>query len=137
MFRKKSSDNNGQRSQRQLRVGEELRHAMATSLQRGDFPWSGEGPRPVITVTEVRISPDLRNATAYIMPLGGVHVDEVVKQLNMHKHFFKNVIAKNVHMRWIPQLHFSGDTTFEYVEKIEKILHDPAVARDLKDKEDE
>ncbi|MNC96800.1 Ribosome-binding factor A [compost metagenome] len=71
------------------------------------------------------------------MPLGGVRTDEVVRQLNMHHHFFKNVIAKNVHMRWIPQLHFLADTSFEYAEKIDKILHDPAVARDLKDKEEE
>jgi ribosome-binding factor A len=136
MFRKKGSDP-GKRSPRQLRVGEELRHAIAASLQRGDFPWSGEGPRPMITVTEVRISPDLRNATIYIMPLGGVRVEEVVKHLNMHHHFFKNVIAKNVIMRWIPQLHFLADTSFDYAQKIDKILHDPAVARDLKDREDE
>jgi ribosome-binding factor A len=137
MFRKKSSDNNSPRSPRQLRVGEELRHALAASLQKGDFPWEAEGPRPLITVTEVRIGPDLRNATIYVMPLGGVRIEAVIKELNRNKHFFKNVIAKNVHMRWIPQLHFSSDTSFDYAAKIDKILHDPAVARDLKDKEDE
>ena len=133
MFRKKSSDGPG-RTPRQLRVGEELRHALAASLQKGDFPWEAESARPVITITEVRISPDLRNATAFVMPLGGRHVEEAVDQLNLHSHFFKNVIAQNVQMRWIPQLQFEADHSFAYAEKIEKILHDPAVARDLESK---
>jgi ribosome-binding factor A len=133
MFHKKSrNDKNHNRSPRQLRVGEELRHAVAAALQRGEFPWDKEfGPRPVVTVTEARISPDLRNATFYVMPLGGTNVDKVVKGLNKHHHFFKNVLAQDVQLRWIPQIHFLADTSFEYAEKIEKILHDPKVARDL------
>jgi ribosome-binding factor A len=132
MFRKKGSDNGSKtRSPRQFKVGEELRHAMAASLQRGDFPWTLSTPRPVITVTEVRISPDLRNASIFVIPLGGQNIPEVVGELNKHHHFFKNVIAQNVIMRWIPQLHFLPDQSFAYAEKIEKILHDPAVARDL------
>ncbi|MBI3418741.1 MAG: 30S ribosome-binding factor RbfA [Proteobacteria bacterium] len=131
MFRsKKSSDKT--HGPRPLRVGEEIRHALAAALQRGDFPWDKEnGPRPVITVTEVRISPDLRNATAFVMPLGGSRMEEVVNTLNKHHHFFKHVIAQNVQMRYVPSLHFSADQSFEYAEKIEKILHDPKVARDL------
>ncbi|HVY12038.1 MAG TPA: 30S ribosome-binding factor RbfA [Alphaproteobacteria bacterium] len=137
MFRsKKPSDSKHNRTPRQLKVGEELRHALAASLQRGDFPWTHESPRPVITVTEVRISPDLRNATIFVMPLGGTQVKEAVSQLNQHNHFFKNVIAQNVQMRWIPQLHFLADESFAYAEKIEKILHDPNVARDLEDHEE-
>ncbi|MDX1921706.1 MAG: 30S ribosome-binding factor RbfA [Alphaproteobacteria bacterium] len=119
------------RSPRQLRVGEELRHALAASFQDGDYPWPADLPRSIITVTEVRISPDLRNATAYIVTMGGQHANETVKALNAHKYYFKNVIAQNVELRFVPQLHFQLDTSFEYAEKIERILHDPNVARDL------
>lgn len=119
------------RSPRQLRVGEELRHALAASFQDGDYPWPTDLPRSIITVTEVRISPDLRNATAYIVTMGGQHANETVKALNANKYYFKNVIAENVELRFVPQLHFQLDTSFEYAEKIERILHDPNVARDL------
>ena len=61
------------RSQRQLRVGEEIRHALAGILMRGDVPWPQGFSPPTVTVTEVKISPDLKNATAYVMPLGGNH----------------------------------------------------------------
>lgn len=136
-----SGNHQAPRNPRQLRVGEELRHALAAALQKGDFPWQGPGPRPIITVTEVRVSPDLRNATAYVMPLGGINAKEIEKHLNVHVHFFKNVIAHEVIMRYIPQLHFSTDTSFDYVDKIERILHNPNVARDLarhqKDSDDE
>jgi ribosome-binding factor A len=138
MFRSKRGHGDKQsRSARQLRVGEELRHAVAAALQLGDFPWHADFPRPVITVTEARISPDLRNATFFVMPLGGVKMKEVVRELNQHHHFFKNVLAQDVQLRWIPQVHFLPDTSFDYAEKIEKILHDPVVARDLKTPEEE
>ncbi len=130
MRTKSQTGKSSPRTPRQLRVGEELRHALAAAFQRGDFPWDG-ARRPVITVTEARISPDLRNATAYVMPLGGEQVEETVRQLNAHRHFYKNVLARNVQLRWVPELHFSADASFAYAEKIEKILHDPAVARDL------
>jgi ribosome-binding factor A len=124
--------NKTERSPRQLRVGEEIRHALAAALQHGDFPWPAGEARPHITVTEVRISADLRNATVFVMPLGGINVEKVVKALNETVHFFKNVLAHDIQLRWIPELRFSADTSFAYAEKIEKILHDPAVARDLK-----
>ncbi len=119
------------RSPRQLRVGEELRHALAASFQDGDYPWPADVPRSIITVTEVRVSPDLRNATAYIVTMGGQHNDETVKVLNQSKPYFRHVIAENVELRFVPQIHFQLDTSFEYAEKIERILHDPSVARDL------
>jgi ribosome-binding factor A len=125
------------RSPRQLKVGEELRHALAAELQKGEFPWDHPTPRPIITVTEVRVSPDLRNANAFIMPLGGKQAKEVERALNTHIHYFKNVIARNVHMRYIPQLHFNVDTSFEYATKIERILSDPEVARDLRQPPDQ
>lgn len=125
------------RSPRQLRVGEELRHALAASFQDGNYPWPSDIPRTIITVTEVRISPDLRNATAYIVTLGGQHAPETVKALNAAKYYFKHIIAQNVELRFVPQLHFQLDTSFEYAAKIERILHDPNVARDLKNLQDE
>lgn len=132
-FRNPTENKEKGRSPRQLRVGEELRHALAAALQEGDYPWPKDVKRTIISVTEVQVSPDLRNATAFVMPLGGEHVDESVKALNTHVHYFKNVIAHEVQLRWIPNLRFQADTSFEYANKIEKILHDPAVARDLKD----
>lgn len=135
MSRFKPTSSGPPRSPRQLRVGEELRHALAAALQQGDYPWPEGQKRQIISVTEVTISPDLRNATIYVMPLGGENVEQVVKALNGHVHFFKNVIAHEVQLRWIPQLRFQADTSFAYAEKIEKILHDPVVARDLKDDE--
>jgi|ERR1043166_2839572 ribosome-binding factor A len=132
---KNSTGNSGPRTPRQLRVGEEIRHALAAAFQHGDYPWPDGVPRTNITVTEVRIGPDLRHATAYVMPLGGQHIKETVDALRTVAPFFRHVIAENVEMRWVPELHFSADTSFEYASKIEKILHDPAVARDLKGKE--
>ncbi len=120
------------RSPRQLRVGEECRHALAASFQDGNYPWPGDVPRHIITVTEVRVSPDLRNATAYIVTLGGAHSAQTVKALNQTKAYFRHVIAQNVALRFVPQLHFQADTSFEYADKIERILHDPNVARDLR-----
>ena len=130
---KNNKSPNGQsRSPRQLKVGEELRHALAASLQYSEYPWPSDTPRSIITVTEVRISPDLRNATAYVVTLGGENIAETVKALNLSKYYFKSVIAKDVQLRFVPQLHFLADTSFEYAAKIERLLHDPAVARDLK-----
>src|ERR1700729_1117464 len=80
----KISDGGPVRSQRQLRVGEEIRHALASILMRGDVPWPPDFTPPNVTVTEVQVSPDLKNATAFVMPLGGVRLDETVRILNNH-----------------------------------------------------
>jgi ribosome-binding factor A len=141
-FKKFTASGTKGRSPRQLRMGEEIRHALANAFQLGDYPWPQGQQRPAaITVTEVRISPDMGNATAYVVPLGGplggMATADVVKTLNLHRAFFKNVIAKNVVIRYVPALHFDADTSFDYAEKIEKILHDPNVARDLKNDGDE
>lgn len=124
------------RSQRQLRVGEEIRHAIASVLMRGDFVWpEGLSSPAMITVTEVQISPDLRNATAFVMPLGGKQLAETVKTLNEIVGYFRHEIAKAVKLRYVPSLHFKPDTSFEYAKKIETLLHDPAVAKDLDEEE--
>ncbi|MEJ0063214.1 MAG: 30S ribosome-binding factor RbfA [Alphaproteobacteria bacterium] len=124
------------RSERQLRVGEEIRHALAAVFQRSDFHWPEDfTPPAAITVTEVRVSPDLRNATAYVMPLGGGNIAPLVKVLNGGIGFFRHVIAKEVKLRFVPNLTFAADESFDYAKKIEGILHDPSVAKDLNSEE--
>ena len=116
-------------SQRQLRVGEELRHALSDILRRGEL----RDPALMdvnVTVTEVRISPDLKNATAFIMPLGGGH-PEVIAALNKASAFLRSQVAKEVRLQHVPRLGFAADTSFDYATKIDRLLHDPAVARDL------
>ncbi len=121
------------RSQRQLRVGEEIRHALATILMRGDVPWPhGFIASVVITVTEVQLSPDLKNATVFVMPLGGKDLQATVHALNDTVGFFRHEVAQAVELRYVPKLHFSADTSFEYAQRINEILHAPDVAKDLK-----
>jgi len=111
------------RSQRQLRVGEEIRHAIAEAIQRGDVPWQNNfSPKSVITVTEVQMSPDLKNAHVFIMPLGGIQIAETVRALNDVAHFFKHYLAKHIQLRFIPQLTFKPDTSFDYAAKIDALI---------------
>jgi len=123
-------------SQRQLRVGEELRHALAEVLRRGDFR-DPELQNLNVTVTEVRISPDLRNATAFITPLGGGQVGETVAAMRRAAAFFRAQIARAIKLRYVPTLSFEADTSFEYADHINRLLHDPEVARDLGSNDDE
>ena len=119
------------RSQRQLRVGEEIRHALAAVFMRDEVPWPQGFSSPVITVTEVQVSPDLKNATVFIMPLGGIKLQETVKILNTIVGYFRHAIAKNVLLRYAPKLRFTADESFTYAQRIDTILHDPNVAKDL------
>jgi ribosome-binding factor A len=127
-------------SQRQYRVGEELRHALAHILDHAHFrdpDLSGVS----VTVTEVRISPDLRNATAYVTPLGGRDMDKVVAALNRASGYFRREIARAVVLRVVPDIAFVPDTSFDYSTRIDAILAAPQVARDLtshdRDRDDE
>jgi ribosome-binding factor A len=122
------------RTQRQLRVGEEIRHALAGVLMRGDVPWPPALKSPVVTVTEVKISPDLKNATVYVMPLGGKKMAEVVRAMNEGVGFFRFTVGKAVLLRHVPKLKFVADESFEEAHKIEKILLKPEVAKDLRKK---
>ncbi len=125
------------RSQRQLRVGEEIRHALAMLFQRDEVPWpAGTRPAP-LTVSEVQISPDLKNATVFVLPLGGVATPETVKLLNDMMGWFRHAVAQNVQLRYAPRLTFKADTSFEYATKIENLLASPAVAASLKKPADE
>jgi ribosome-binding factor A len=117
-------------SQRQLRVGEELRHLLAHILGRHELrdPALQEA---VITVTEVRISPDLKNATAFVMPLGGAHSSEVMAALQRGAAFMRGLIARELPLRHVPSLRFTLDTSFDHASRIEALLHRPEVERDL------
>lgn len=129
------------RSQRQLRVGEEIRHALATLFMRGDIPWPhGMTGMPDVTVTEVQVSPDLKNATVFVMPLGGVKLEETVRALNHIVGHFRHEVAQTLTLRYVPKLRFAADNSFTYAQRIDDILHKPDVAKDLgkpgKDQED-
>jgi len=117
-------------SQRQLRVGEEMRHALAQLLRPGELrdPALHEAS---VTVTEVRMSPDLRNATAFVMPLAGTKADEIMAGLERSAGFLKARIGRNLGLRYTPNLSFAFDRAFEHAERITHLLADPAVERDL------
>ena len=122
-------------SQRQLRVGELIRHAVADMLSRGDVHDPViEGH--LITVPEVRMSPDLRLATVYVMPLGGKDEQEVVAALERNKKFLRGEIAHRVNLKFAPEIRFRVDERFDEAERIEKILRTPEVRRDLDSKDD-
>jgi ribosome-binding factor A len=119
-------------TQRQLRVGELIRHAMAEMLARGDVHDPVlEGH--LITVPEVRMSADLRLATIYVMPLGGRDESEVVAALDRHKRYLRGEIAHRVNLKFAPDIRFRIDERFEEADRIDKLLRSPDVARDLKD----
>ena len=117
-------------SQRQLRVGEELRHALARLFERGvlrDPALAGVS----VTVTEVRSSPDLRNATVFVIPLGGANSEAVVAALQHAGPFLKREVARMVELKYVPNLSFRADDSFDEADRIDLLLHDPIVARDL------
>ena len=120
-------------SQRQLRVGELIRHELAAMLSRGDV----HDPvieAHMITVPEVRMSPDLRLATIYIMPLGGRDATDVVAALERSKRYVRGEIARRVKLKFAPEIRFRVDERFDEAERIEKLLRTPAVQRDLRDR---
>jgi ribosome-binding factor A len=121
-------------SQRQLRVGELVRHAMAELLIRGDVRDPViEGH--LITVPEVRMTADLRLATIYIMPLAGRDADEVVAAFERNKKFIRGDIARAINLKFAPDIRFQIDDRFAEAERIDKLLRSPEVKRDLtKDK---
>ena len=119
-------------SQRALRVGELIRHALAEMLSRGDIHDPVIEGR-MITVPEVRMSPDLRLATVYVMPLGGKDEQEIVAALERNKKFLRGEIAHRVNLRYAPELRFRLDTSFDEGDKIDSLLRQPVVKRDLGD----
>jgi ribosome-binding factor A len=121
-------------SQRQLKVGEMIRHALADIFSRGEIV-DEVLDRHSLTVPEVRMSPDLKLATAYVIPLGGgtAEADEAVAHLEKHKRYLRGLLAKRVSMKFMPELRFRVDTTFQASARIDELLASPKVARDLDD----
>jgi ribosome-binding factor A len=103
--------------QRPLRVGEEVRHALAQILERGDLR-DPDLVDAVVTITEVRMSPDIRNATVFVAPLGGIDTDKIVKALERAAPYLRRRIADVVELRYVPNLRIEADTSFDYAERI-------------------
>jgi len=123
-------------SQRQLRVGELVRHALADMLTRGavhDPVIQGH----LITVPEVRMTADLRLATIYVVPLGGRDAEAVLAALERNKRFLRGEIARRINLKFAPDVRFRLDERFDEAERIEKLLRMPAVQRDLDHKTDD
>ena len=124
------SRDNRPSGQRQLRVGEELRHALAHILERGEL----HDPvlaATAVTVTEVRVSPDLRQARVYVMPLGGSRQEAVVAALMRARGFLRRRLAGSIELKFVPDLAFRLDRSFDEADRIERALRQPEVARDL------
>ena len=118
-------------SQRQLRVGELIRHELARMLTRGEIHDDVLATH-VVTVPEVRMSPDLKLATAYVMPLGGQNVEAVIEALNKHKKFIRTEVAQAVNLKYAPEVRFMKDESFAESERVERLLASEKVKRDLK-----
>ncbi len=132
---KKSSRASGP-TQRQLRVGELVRHALSDILLQGEIHDPViEGT--VVSVPEVRMSPDLTLATVFVMPLGGKDGEAVVAAFDRSKKFLRGAVARRVDLRHAPDLRFLLDTSFEVGDRIDALLRDPAVKRDLGTKPDD
>ncbi|MCH2547196.1 MAG: 30S ribosome-binding factor RbfA [Alphaproteobacteria bacterium] len=116
--------------QRQLRVGEEIRHALSTIFLRGELHEPALRDASV-TVSEVRISPDLKNATAYIMPLGGSNSDEVVTALQDLAPNIRTMVGSKIHLKYTPRISFRLDNSFDEAHRINALLQQPDVIRDI------
>ncbi|HQX27021.1 MAG TPA: 30S ribosome-binding factor RbfA [Alphaproteobacteria bacterium] len=110
-------------TQRQLRVGEQIRHILAETMQRGHFN-EAVLIDAHLSISEVKLSPDLKHATAYVMALGGVNMDEILPALNKDRNVFKKEIARNAGLRFTPTIRFVADNSFNEAEKIENILRE-------------
>ena len=132
MTRKKSKSTSAPPgpSQRQLRVGDLIRHKLAEMLARGEIHDDVLASH-VITISEVRMSPDLRLATAYVMPLGGKDIDPVLEALDATHRFIRGEIAHAVDLHVAPEVRFREDETFEEVNRIDQLLHSDKVRQDL------
>jgi ribosome-binding factor A len=117
-------------SQRQQRVAELVRHALAEVLSRGDI----QDPvlsRQIVTIPEVRMSPDLKLATAYVMPLGGRHEPEVLAALERNKKLLRQEVARRINLKFAPDLRFHRDETFDEFARIDALLRSEKVQRDV------
>ena len=136
MARHQHRDHPADGSQRQLRVGELIRHELADMLSRGDIHDPViEGH--MITVPEVRMTADLRLATIYIMPLGGRDEEAVLEALDRNKRYVRGEIARRINLKFAPEIRFRVDERFDEAERIEKLLRTPVVQHDLDGEKDD
>ena len=117
-------------TQRMLRVGEMIRHELAAVLSRGEIH-DETLSSTVVTIPEVRMSTDLKLATVYVMPLGGLNVEAVVAALNKNQKYIRSVIAKSINLKFAPEVRFRHDETFDEAMRIDKLLHSAKVRQDL------
>ena len=124
-------------SQRQLRVGEQVRHALSDVLQRGEVR-DDALETTVISVSEVRMSPDLKIATAFVSPLGAADEEAIIKALARNAKFIRGRISGALRqIKYMPELRFRIDDSFDNMARIDELLRSPEVARDLDKDEDE
>jgi ribosome-binding factor A len=131
MSRHRNPSHEAGSSQRQLRVGEMLRHAISEILSRGEVN-DPELERISVTVTQVKPSPDMRHALIFCEPLGGQNADRVIAALNRHRGFIRGLLGHMIRLKFTPDLRFVEDQSFAEAEKIENILKSAKVQRDLK-----
>jgi ribosome-binding factor A len=124
----KPQANNGP-SQRMLRVGEMIRHKLAEMLIRGEIH-DDDLASNVITIPEVRMTADLKTATAYVMPLGGKEVDKVIAALNRHKKYIRSQLAHAINLKYAPDVRFVFDAMFDEAARIDALLNSPRVRAD-------
>ncbi|MBQ8631715.1 MAG: 30S ribosome-binding factor RbfA [Alphaproteobacteria bacterium] len=117
-------------SQRQLRVGQEIKKILAGFIDHGEIR-NLEGIHTMVTITEVRVSPDLKYASVYLMTTNGEHLKEVLDGLQLAANYLRKQVAGKLQLRYAPELVFKIDDTFEQVDKIERLLRDPKVQEDL------
>lgn len=117
-------------SQRQLRVGELVRHAMAQMLSRGEIH-DDVLAEHLVTIPEVRMSPDLKLATIYVMPLGGKDVAPVLEALDRNKRYIRGEVAHAVNLKFAPDIRFMADDTFDEASRIDALLASEKVRRDV------
>jgi len=130
MSRRHSTSTKTGPTQRQLRVGEMLRHALSEILIRGEVR-DPELNGVAITITQVKPSPDMRHATVFCEPLGGKKAKEIIEALNRHRGFIRGLMGKMIALKFTPDLRFVEDTSFAEAEKIENLLKSSRVKRDL------
>jgi ribosome-binding factor A len=135
MAHRRSAKRSGS-TQRQLRVGEMIRHAVAQLLTRGTIRDEVLLKR-VVTVPEVRLTPDLRLASVYVLPLGGEGIQDVLAALNRNKRYIRGEVARAVNLKFAPEIRFMADETFDEARRIDELLRSPKVAADLKKSQSE
>ena len=122
-------------SQRQLRAGELVRHALA-DLLRGEDLHDELLAQTSVTITEVRLSPDLKHAACFVVPLGGGQAGEMVKALNRHARFLRGRLGREIDMKFTPDLKFLRDESFAEAQRMDALFNRPEIRRDLDPKDD-